>query len=81
MSQNLHIQKDDHIDNYFMVIVNLQEFHRAFRQEESPISAPDYCLPYNTSVSRMGGQMQHVAADNKDLLLALIRGLKGEILC
>lgn len=75
MSQNLHIQQGRHIDNHFMVIVDLQESHWDWSQGEPPMDNPDYYLRYNKSFNRMGGQMRYVTADNRDFLLTLVRGL------
>lgn len=76
MSQNLHIQQGRHIDNHFMVIVDLQESHWDWSQGEPPMDNPDYYLRYNKSFNRMGGQMRYVTADNRDFLLSLIKGLE-----
>jgi hypothetical protein len=38
---------------------------------------PDYYLRYNKSFARMGGTMQYLSADNRDFLLAILRGLEG----
>ncbi|OQC07804.1 MAG: hypothetical protein BWX80_00834 [Candidatus Hydrogenedentes bacterium ADurb.Bin101] len=75
MSQNLHIQQGRHIDNHFMVIVDLQESHWDWSQGEPPMDNPDYYLRYNKSFNRMGGQMRYVMADNRDFLLTLVQGL------
>jgi len=75
MSQNLHLQRGEHIDNHFMVIVDLQESHWDWSKGEPPMDNPDYYLRYNKSFNRMGGQMRYVTADNRDFLLALVRGL------
>ncbi|HPO15328.1 MAG TPA: hypothetical protein PLI09_17930 [Candidatus Hydrogenedentes bacterium] len=76
MSQNLAIQQGAHIDNHFMVIVDLQESHWDWTQGEPPITNADYYLRYNKSFNRMGGTMRYVTADNRDFLLALVRGLE-----
>jgi hypothetical protein len=76
MSQNLHIQQGRHMDNHFMVIVDLQESHWDWSQGEPPMDNPDYYLRYNKSFNRMGGQMRYVTADNRDFLLTLVRGLE-----
>jgi hypothetical protein len=76
MSQNIAIQNGKHIDNHFMVIVDLQESHWDWANGEPPMSNPDYYLRYNKSFNRMGGQMRYVTADNRDFLLALVRGLE-----
>ncbi|OQB37057.1 MAG: hypothetical protein BWY09_01709 [Candidatus Hydrogenedentes bacterium ADurb.Bin179] len=75
MSQNLHIQQGRHIDNHFMVIVDLQESHWDWSRGEPPMDNPDYYLRYNKSFNRMGGRMRYVTADNRDFLLTLVRGL------
>lgn len=76
MSQNLHIQQGRHIDNHFMVIVDLQESHWDWSRGEPPMDNPDYYLRYNKSFNRMGGQMRYVTADNRDFLLTLVRRLE-----
>ena len=76
MSQNLAIQRGQHIDNHFMTIVDLQQSHWDWTQGEPPMDNPDYYLRYNKSFNRMGGQMRYVTSDNRDFLLALVRGLE-----
>ncbi len=76
MSQNLAIQRGEHMDNHYMVIVDLQESHWDWSKGEPPMDNPDYYLRYNKSFNRMGGQMRYVTADNRDFLLALVRGLQ-----
>jgi hypothetical protein len=76
MSQNLAIQRGEHIDNHYMVIVDLQESHWDWTKGEPPMDNPDYYLRYNKSFNRMGGTMRYVTADNRDLLLALLKGLE-----
>jgi hypothetical protein len=75
MSQNMAIQQGTHIDNHFMVIVDLQESHWDWTQGEPPVDNPDYYLRYNKSFNRMGGEMRYVTADNRDFLLAIAQGL------
>jgi hypothetical protein len=79
MSQNLAIQDGRHIDDHFMVIVDLQESHWDWSKGEPPIDNPDYYLRYNKSFNRMGGHMRYVTSDNRDFLLALVRGLETGI--
>ncbi|HNR33649.1 MAG TPA: hypothetical protein PKO36_00620 [Candidatus Hydrogenedentes bacterium] len=78
MSQNLAIQRGEHIDDHFMVIVDLQESHWDWTQGEPPMDNPDYYLRYNKSFNRMGGRMRYVTADNRDFLLALVRALDAQ---
>jgi hypothetical protein len=75
MSQNLAIQKGQHIDDHFMVIVDLAESHWDWQQGEPPEENPDYYLRYNKSFSRMGGTMRYLSADNRDFLLTICQGL------
>ncbi len=75
MSQNLAIQKGEHIDNHYMIIVDLQESHWDWTQGEPPADNPDYYLRYNKSFNRMGGSMRYLTADNRDFLLAIAQGL------
>jgi hypothetical protein len=37
---------------------------------------PDHYLRYNKSFNRMDGEMRYMTADNRDFLLALIKGLE-----
>ncbi|MFA7691615.1 MAG: hypothetical protein WCX86_01830 [Candidatus Hydrogenedentales bacterium] len=76
MAQNLHLQQGKHIDNHFMVIVDLQESHWDWSKGEPPMDNPDYYLRYNKSFNRMGGEMHYITADNRDFLLSLLQGLK-----
>ncbi|MBI5094506.1 MAG: hypothetical protein HZB26_18995, partial [Candidatus Hydrogenedentes bacterium] len=63
MSQNLAIQKGQHIDNHFMTVVDLAESHWDWSKGEPPMDNPDYYLRYNKSFSRMGGTMRYLTAD------------------
>ncbi|HOZ49679.1 MAG TPA: hypothetical protein PK468_23965 [Candidatus Hydrogenedentes bacterium] len=76
MSQNLAIQRGEHIDDHLMIIVDLQESHWDWSHGEPPMDNPDYYLRYNKTFNRMGGEMRYVTADNRDFLLALVRGLE-----
>ena len=76
MAQNLAIQRGEHIDNHFMVIVDLHESHWDWRQGEPPMDNPDYYLRYNKTFNRMGGAMRYLTADNRDFLLAVLHGLE-----
>ena len=41
-----------------------------------PIDDPDCLLRCNKSLSRMGGTMRYVQADNRDFLLALVKKME-----
>jgi hypothetical protein len=72
MSQNLHIQQNKHMDDHFMLIVDLAKSSWDWQKNgEPPQTDPGYYLRYLKSFSRMGGIMQYLSADNRDFLLAL----------
>lgn len=77
MSQNLAIQRGAHIDNHYMVVVDLQESHWDWTRGEPPEDNPDYYLRFNKSFSRMGGQLRYLTADNRAFLLNLVRALES----
>ncbi len=77
MTQNLAIQRGEHVDNHYMVVVDLQQSHWDWSQGEPPEDNPDYYLRYCKSFARMGGTMRYVSADNRDFLLALLQRLEG----
>ena len=77
MAQNLAIQRGEHIDDHLIVVVDLAESHWDWSQGEPPMDNPDYYLRYNKTFNRMGGAaMRYVTADNRDFLLALVKGLE-----
>lgn len=78
MAQNLKIQSGSHIDNHYMLIVDLADSDWDWKNSgEPPIDNPAYYLRYCKTFSRMGGEMNYLTADNRDFLLALYQGLKG----
>ena len=77
MAQNLAIQRGGHMDDHFIVVVDLQESHWDWSQGEPPMDNPDYYLRYNKTFNRMGGAMRYLTADNRDFLLAVLRGLES----
>ena len=76
MAQNIHIQKENHIDNHYMLIVDLAKSSWDWADGEPPASDPAYYLRYLKTFSRMGGTMKYLSADNRDFLLALYQRLK-----
>lgn len=76
MAQNLKIQKSQHIDNHFIVVVDLAENNWDWNTGEPPMDNPAYYLRYCKTFSRMGGEMRYLSADNRDFLLALTETLK-----
>jgi hypothetical protein len=76
MSQNLIIQKGGHIDNHFMLIVDLAKSDWDWNKDgEPPMDNPAYYLRYCKTFNRMGGEMHYLTADNRDFLLAIYQNL------
>lgn len=75
MSQNLAIQRGEHIDNHFIAVIDLAESKWDWSKGEPPMDNPDYYLRYCKSFNRMGGTMRYATADNRDFLLTLCREL------
>jgi hypothetical protein len=76
MSQNIEIQKGSHIDNHYMLIVDLAESDWNWAKDgEPPMDNPAYYLRYCKTFNRMGGEMHYLTADNRDFLLALYQKL------
>jgi hypothetical protein len=76
MAQNIAIQQNHHIDNHFMVIVDLAESQWNWEQDgEPPVNNPAYYLRFCKTFSRMGGEMHYLTADNRDFLLTLYQEL------
>ena len=76
MAQNLHIQKGGHIDNHFIVVVDLAESTWDWQKNgEPPGDNPAFYLRYCKTFSRMGGEMRYLCADNREFLLSLREGL------
>jgi hypothetical protein len=72
MSQNLKIQENKHIDNHYMLVVDLAKSDWDWQKKgEPPMENPAYYLRYCKTFSRMGGEMHYLTADNRDFLLAL----------
>ena len=76
MSQNIHIQNNSHIDNHYMLIVDLAESSWDWSKDgEPPMDNPAYYLRYCKTFNRMGGNMDYLTADNRDFLLYLTQNL------
>ena len=76
MSQNIQIQNGKHIDNHYMLIVDLAKSAWDWQKNgEPPPTDPGYYLRYLKTFSRMGGTMKYLCADNRDFLLALYQNL------
>jgi hypothetical protein len=78
MSQNLFLQENKHIDNHFMLIVDLAKSDWDWQKNgEPPMDNPAYYLRYCKTFNRMGGEMHYLTADNRDFLLAIYQELKN----
>jgi len=76
MSQNLMIQENVHIDNHYMLVVDLAKSDWDWQKNgEPPMDNPAYYLRYCKTFHRMGGEMDYLTADNRDFLLALYQKL------
>jgi hypothetical protein len=77
MVQNIEIQKGNHIDNHFMIVVDLAKNDWDWEKKgEPPVDNPAYYLRYCKTFHRMGGEMHYLTADNRDFLLELDHQLK-----
>jgi len=78
MSQNLKIKEGKHIDNHYILIVDLAESDWDWQKKgEPPMDHPAYYLRYCKTFHRMGGEMHYLTSDNRDFLLSLYQRLIG----
>ena len=76
MAQNIEIQRNSHIDNHFMLIVDLAKTEWDWTKNgEPPSDNPAYYLRYCKTFHRMGGEMHYLKADNRDFLTGLYHEL------
>lgn len=79
MSQNIKMQEHQHIDNHYMLIVDLATSSHDWKNDgEPPENDPDYYLRHCKTFSRMGGDMDFLTADNRDFLPALYYELSSK---
>jgi hypothetical protein len=79
MAQNIMIQKNKHIDNHYMLIVDLAKSEWDWQKKgEPPSDNPAYYLRYCKTFARMGGEMHYLSADNRDFLLTLYQQLNKQ---
>jgi len=76
MAQNIEIRQNRHIDNHFMLVVDLAGSDWDWvKNGEPPSDNPAYYLRYCKTFSRMGGEFHYLPADNRDFLLELYHTL------
>lgn len=76
MAQNVKIQNGQHIDNHYMLIVDLAQAQWDWQKNgEPPPENPAYYLRFYKTFNRMGGEVHYLSADNRDFLLALYHAL------
>jgi hypothetical protein len=79
MCQNIMIQEKKHIDNHFILVVDLAKAEWDWERDgEPPVDNPAYYLRYCKTFNRMGGEMHYLSADNRDFLLAIYQELNGK---
>jgi hypothetical protein len=77
MAQNVEIQHNRHIDNHYMLIVDIAQSDWDWQKNgEPPADNPAYYLRYCKTFHRMGGEMHYLTADNRDFLLGLYKALQ-----
>ncbi len=76
MAQNIEIQHNRHIDNHFMLIVDIAQSDWDWQNGEPPADNPAYYLRYCKTFNRMGGEMHYLTADNRDFLSGLYNALQ-----
>ena len=76
MSQNLKIKDGKHIDNHYILVVDLAESDWDWQKNgEPPKNNPAYYLRYCKTFHRMGGEMHYLTSDNRSFLLTLYQKL------
>ncbi len=76
MAQNVEIQRNSHIDNHFMLVVDLAKSDWDWVKNGEPSADdPAYYLRYCKTFSRMGGEFHYLTADNRNFLSELYHTL------
>jgi hypothetical protein len=80
MSQNLKIKEGKHINNHYILVVDLAESDWDWQNAgEPPTNHPAYYLRYCKTFHRMGGEMHYLTSDNRDFLLTLYQLIKKSL--
>ena len=78
LANNFRLQKDQPVIDDFSILVNdLQESVWDWTQGEPPKSSPDYYLRFLKSFNRMGGDIHYVSLDNRALLHNILHQLES----
>ncbi len=78
MAQNIEIQHNRHIDNHYILVVDLAKSDWNWQKKgEPPVNDPAYYLRYCKTFYRMGGEMHYLTADNRYFLPALYNNLSS----
>jgi hypothetical protein len=76
MAQNVAISNKQHIENHYMLVVDLAPSAWDWKKHgEPPAGDPSYYLRYCKTFSRMGGEFSYLQADNRDFLASLYHEL------
>jgi len=76
MAQNVALQKGENITNHYILVADLAENSWDWNTSgEPPMDNPAYYLRYCKTFNRMGGSMNYLTIDNRDLLLYLVQNL------
>ena len=65
MAQNLAIQRQQSIDDFWTFVVDLAEDTWDWNNGEPPPSNPAYYVRFMKTFSRMGGTLRYIQCDNR----------------
>ena len=71
MSRNVSLQDGENIDSFSIHVADLQKSAWDWSKGEPPMDNPAYYLRYMKTFSRMGGNVDYISADNRDILQIL----------
>ena len=71
MSRNVSLQSGRNIDSFSVHVADLQKSAWDWSKGEPPMDDPAYYLRYMKTFSRMGGNVDYISADNRDILQIL----------
>ena len=68
MSRNVSLQKGGTIDDFAIHVCDLQKSAWDWSEGEPPMDNPAYYLRFMKTFNRMGGRIDYVSCDNRDIL-------------